>query len=163
MCATVEAICEALPARVPIVLDPVLAASSGAVLLDADGRGAMQERLFPRVTLLTPNIPEAAALLGENLASSECELIAQGGPRLLLLGPRAVLLKGGHAAGEEAADLLVSRNVPMRRIAAPRVKAVRRGTGCALASAIAAGLASGTPLAEACERAKRYMVAFLMR
>jgi hydroxymethylpyrimidine/phosphomethylpyrimidine kinase len=158
--ATVEAVSEALPSRVPIVLDPVLAASSGGVLLDADGRTAMRETLFPRVTLVTPNVPEVAALLGEHPANTELELIAQA-QRLLALGPRAVLIKGGHAAGEEAADLLVSGNVPVQRIVSLRVQASRRGTGCALASAIAAGLASGMPLAEACERAKRYMVTML--
>jgi hydroxymethylpyrimidine/phosphomethylpyrimidine kinase len=158
--ATVEAVSEALPSRVPIVLDPVLAASSGGMLLDADGRRAMRETLFPRVTLVTPNVPEAAALLGEDPANTELELIAQA-ERLLALGPRAVLIKGGHTAGEEAVDLLVSGNVPVQRIVSLRVQATRRGTGCALASAIAAGLASGRPLAEACERAKRYVVTIL--
>jgi hydroxymethylpyrimidine/phosphomethylpyrimidine kinase len=160
--ATVEAVSKALPSRVPIVLDPVLAASSGGVLLDTDGRRAMREILFPRVTLVTPNVPEAGTLLGEDPANTELELIAQA-QRLLSLGPRAVLIKGGHAIGEEAADLLVSGNVPAQRIASRRINAIRRGTGCALASAIAAGLASGVPLAEACERAKRYMVTILNR
>jgi hydroxymethylpyrimidine/phosphomethylpyrimidine kinase len=158
--ATVEAVSEALPSSVPIVLDPVLTASSGGVLLDANGRRAMREKLFPRVTLVTPNLPEAAALLDEDPANTELELIAQA-QRLLSLGPRAVLIKGGHAIGEDAVDLLVSRSVPARRVASRRANAIRRGTGCALASAIAAGLASGMMLAEACERAKRYIAAIL--
>jgi hydroxymethylpyrimidine/phosphomethylpyrimidine kinase len=158
--ATVEAVAEALPSGIPIVLDPVLAASSGGVLLDTDGQRAMREKLFPRVTLVTPNVPEAAILLGEDPANSESGLIAQA-QRLLALGPRAVLIKGGHATGEEAVDWLVSGNIPTQRIASPRVSTIRRGTGCALASAIAAGLASGMSLAEACERAKRYIAASL--
>lgn len=158
--ATVEAVSKALPSRVPIVLDPVLAATSGGMLLDPDGRQAMRETLFPRITLVTPNVPEAAALLGEDSANAEFELIAQA-ERLLTLGPRAVLIKGGHSIGEEAVDLLVSGNIPAQRIVSRRVNAIRRGMGCALASAIAAGLASGVPLAEACERAKRYMVTIL--
>jgi hydroxymethylpyrimidine/phosphomethylpyrimidine kinase len=158
--ATVEAVLEALPSRVPIVLDPVLAASSGGVLLDTNGRRTMRERLFPRVTLVTPNVPEAATLLGEDPANTEPELIAQA-QRLLALGPRAVLIKGGHAIGEDAVDLLVSGNIPAQRIASRRVNGIRRGLGCALASAIAAGLASGMSLAEACERAKRYIVTIL--
>jgi hydroxymethylpyrimidine/phosphomethylpyrimidine kinase len=160
--ATVEAVLEALPSRVPIVLDPVLAASSGGVLLDTNGRRTMRERLFPRVTLVTPNVPEAATLLGEDPANTEPELIAQA-QRLLALGPRAVLIKGGHAIGEDAVDLLVSGNIPAQRIASRRVNGIRRGLGCALASAIAAGLASGMSLAEACERAKRYIVTILDR
>jgi hydroxymethylpyrimidine/phosphomethylpyrimidine kinase len=158
--ATVEAVSKALPSGVPIVLDPVLAASSGGVLLDTDGRRAMRETLFPRVTLVTPNVPEAAALLGEDPANAELELIAQA-QRLLALGPQAVLIKGGHATGEEAVDLLVSGNIAAQRIASRRVNAIRRGMGCALASAIAAGLASGMSLAHACERAKRYIVTIL--
>jgi hydroxymethylpyrimidine/phosphomethylpyrimidine kinase len=158
--ATVEAVLEALPSRVPIVLDPVLAASSGGVLLDTNGQRTMRERLFPRVTLVTPNVPEAATLLGEDPANTEPELIAQA-QRLLALGPRAVLIKGGHAIGEEAVDLLVSGNIPAQRIASRRVNGIRRGLGCTLASAIAAGLASGMSLAEACERAKRYIVTIL--
>ena len=157
-CATVEAVVESLAAAasVPIVLDPVLVASSGGVLLDAEGRAAMRERLFPRVMLITPNIPEAAALLDEDVATSERVLIEQA-RRLLALGPQAVLLKGGHMAGEEAVDLLISGNHGLQRIASARLHATSRGTGCALASAISAGLASGTSLFESCQRAKRYV------
>jgi hydroxymethylpyrimidine/phosphomethylpyrimidine kinase len=155
--ATVEAVAESLPFDpvLPIVLDPVLVSSSGGVLLDTEGRAAMCKILFPRATIVTPNIPEAAMLLGDRPALTERALIAQA-QRLLGLGPRAVLLKGGHGAGEEAVDLLVSENT-VQRIASPRVEAVRRGTGCALASAIAAGLASGVTLVDACQQAKRYL------
>jgi len=159
---TVEAVVESLPCgtAVPIVLDPVLVASSGGVLLDAEGRAAMCKRLFPRATIVTPNIPEAAMLLGEDPTTGERALIAQA-QRLLALGPEAVLLKGGHAGGEEAVDLLISANNAVHRIASTRVGAIHRGTGCALASAITAGLVSGTPLVEACQQAKRYVVDML--
>lgn len=160
--AIVEAVVEGLPAgtQVPIVLDPVLVASAGGVLLDAEGRVAMRAGLFARATLVTPNIPEAALLLGEKPAIDEGALIAQA-QRLLALGPQAILLKGGHAGGEEAVDLLVRPEGLVHRIAAARVRAVHRGTGCALASAITAGLARGCPLVEACSQAKRYVMDML--
>ena len=161
--ATVEAVAECLPRgrAIPIVLDPVLAASSGAVLLDGDGQAAMRASLFPRATLLTPNVPEVAAILREDIAISERQLIEQG-RRLLALGPQAVLLKGGHTNGNEAVDLFLSEN-KVQRMASARLDATSRGTGCALASAIAAGLASGLPPFEACQRAKRYVLDILLR
>ncbi|GAC1497282.1 MAG: bifunctional hydroxymethylpyrimidine kinase/phosphomethylpyrimidine kinase [Steroidobacteraceae bacterium] len=161
--ATVEAVVESLPsgAAVPIVLDPVLVASSGGVLLDAEGRSAMREKLFPRATVVTPNVPEAAMLLGEDLATDELAFVAQA-QRLLALGPQAVLLKGGHAGGDEAVDLLISGNKVVQRIASVRLRSIHRGTGCALASAVAAGLASGTPLSDACRQAKRYVRGMLL-
>lgn len=157
--ATVEAVVASLPSRdnIPIVLDPVLLSSSGGVLLDADGVTAMREQLLPRVTLITPNIPEAATLLREPVAVAEIEMSGQA-ERILRLGPQAVLVKGGHANGDEAVDLLITATDPLLRMTAARVSASMRGTGCALASAIAAALALGLPLAEACRRAKHYVV-----
>ena len=162
--ATVEAVVESLPPResVPVVLDPVLVASCGGLLLDEDGRQTLVERLLPRVTLVTPNVPEAAALVGEKPAAGESALVGQA-LRLLALGPRAVLLKGGHATGPEAVDWLISGHQSVRRITAPRIPATLRGTGCALASAIAAGLAAGATLADSCERAKSYVTQLLQR
>jgi hydroxymethylpyrimidine/phosphomethylpyrimidine kinase len=155
--ATVLAVAAALPAPgAPLVLDPVLASSSGAELLDASGREALRAALLPRATLLTPNIPEAAALLGTDRARSEAQLVRQG-EALLALGAEAVLLKGGHAEGPEAADLLLTAHAAPRWLRAPRSPAVRRGTGCALASAIATGLGGGLDLLAACERAKQHV------
>ncbi len=156
--ATVEAVADALRAHraLPWVLDPVLAASSGGALLDSAGLMAMKERLLPHAALVTPNIPEAAALLDEDAARDEAALTAQA-RRILALGPRAVFLKGGHAAGSEAIDWLVSRDRAPERVASPRLDAAHRGTGCALASAIAAQLASGESLGAACRRAKAYV------
>lgn len=161
--ASVEAVDEALQARggaEPLVLDPVLMSSSGGVLLDAEGRRALAERLLPRSTLVTPNLPEAAHLLGEALAEDEEALLAQA-RRILGLGTGAVLVKGGHAEGDEAADWLVVRDRPPERLVAPRVRARLRGTGCALASAIAGELARGAGLPDACRRAKALVLAEL--
>jgi hydroxymethylpyrimidine/phosphomethylpyrimidine kinase len=159
--ASVCAVADSLPPGIPVVLDPVLESSSGATLLDEEGRGALRERLLPKVTLLTPNIPEAAALLGGPLADSPDALLEQ--VRLLEdLGARAVLVKGGHGSGLEAVDWLVEGGA-VHRIASPRLPRTHRGTGCALASAVAASLATGMPLLEACQRAKRYVVERLLR
>ena len=160
--ATVGAVVDSLTrdVSVPIVLDPVLVSSSGGMLLDAGGRDAMRKSLFPRAALVTPNVPEAAALLDTDIANSEQELVAQA-QSLLALGPQAVLIKGGHLGGEKAVDLLVSRDHGLQRIASPRLRATKRGTGCALASAIAAGVASGMSLFEACAQAKRYVLSYL--
>lgn len=154
---------------IPIVVDPVLVSSSGGVLLDAGGQAALREALFPLATLVTPNVPEAAALLGEAIATEEAGLVRQG-RRLLRFGSQAILLKGGHryagrGDGEDAVDLLVYRAAadgdPVERIASKRVTGSSRGTGCALASAVAAGLAAGKPLSEACRAAKSYVLGML--
>jgi hydroxymethylpyrimidine/phosphomethylpyrimidine kinase len=122
----------------------------------------MRKYLFPRAALVTPNVPEAAALLDVGIASSESVLLEQA-ESLLALGPQAVLIKGGHMSGEEAVDLLLSRNYGLQRLSAPRLCGTKRGTGCALASAIAAGIASGMSLFDACGRAKRYVLQMLSR
>lgn len=158
--ATVEAVAEALADALsgqglPVVIDPVLVSSSGGILLDAQGRAALIRWLLPTATLVTPNVPEVAALLGEALATKEAALLGQG-RRLLDLGARAILLKGGHSDGEEAVDLLISHE-GVDRLVAPRIAGSSRGTGCALASAIAAELAGGRALREACAAAKRYV------
>jgi len=162
--ATVLAVAASLAASgaIPVVVDPVLASSSGGELLDPQGRAALREALLPRASLLTPNTPEAAALLGAACATSEAELLSQA-HALLALGARAVLMKGGHGAGPLATDLLVAPGQPVRRLSAARSGSTRRGTGCALAAAIAAGLAAGLDLAEACERAKRHVTELLQQ
>ena len=160
--AIVLAVAACLPPReqVPMVLDPVLASSSGVALLDAGGREALRESLVPRATLFTPNIPESAALLGAEPATSEEELLRQA-HAWLALGSAAVLIKGGHGSGSEAVDLLLSAGGSPRRLIASRSAKTQRGTGCALASGIAAGLAAGLELGEACARAKRHVLELL--
>jgi hydroxymethylpyrimidine/phosphomethylpyrimidine kinase len=173
--ATVDAVAESLAAAlreraaaetIPLVIDPVLVSSSGGVLLEETGRAELLQKLLPLATLVTPNVPEVAALLGEPVAAGEDELIRQGA-RLLAFGSRAILLKGGHAAGERAVDLFLrpgtaSREPTVERITSKRVVGASRGTGCALASGIAAGLASGLSLVEACTRAKSYVLENLL-
>jgi hydroxymethylpyrimidine/phosphomethylpyrimidine kinase len=150
-------------ASVPIVVDPVLVSTSGGVLLDQPGRAALLNRLLPLATLVTPNIPEAAALLGEAVATGEAELVAQG-RRLLHKGAGAILLKGGHARGKDAIDLLIrSGEATVEKLSQPRTAGTCRGTGCALASAIAASLARGKSLPEACRDAKSYVLQMLAR
>lgn len=160
--ATVSAVVDSLPraGTIPIVLDPVLLSSSGGVLLDEEGRAEMRARLFPLVTVLTPNIPEAASLCGTSPAAGREALLGQA-RSLLATGARAVLLKGGHAEGAEAVDLLVTQHEAPQWLSSPRLGARRRGTGCALASAIAAGLASGQSVADACRSGKEYVLSML--
>jgi hydroxymethylpyrimidine/phosphomethylpyrimidine kinase len=139
-----------------VVLDPVMIAASGDRLLVPDAVHVLKRVLIPRALVITPNLPEAAALLDAPIAATEAEMRAQG-ERLLALGPKAVLVKGGHAQGAESVDLLVEPTA-VTRLAADRI-ATRNthGTGCTLSSAIAAGLAKGLSLAEAVRAAKTYL------
>ncbi|MEI4234661.1 bifunctional hydroxymethylpyrimidine kinase/phosphomethylpyrimidine kinase [Roseovarius sp. D22-M7] len=139
----------------PVVLDPVMVAKSGARLLPDASRAALVRHLLPRAALLTPNLPEAAALLGLPEARSDAEMRDQGA-RLRDMGARAVLMKGGHGHGETCTDWLVADDVI--RLDAPRI-ATRNthGTGCSYSSAIAAELAKGRTLAQAVERAHGWL------
>ncbi|MBV8782822.1 MAG: hydroxymethylpyrimidine/phosphomethylpyrimidine kinase [Gammaproteobacteria bacterium] len=140
----------------PVVLDPVLESSSGGTLLDEEGRERLRRDLLPRVTLLTPNVAEAAALL-RCAPAGDVTALEQQAAALGALGARAVLMKGGHLAGLEAIDVLWQVGAAPLRLGAVRLAQGRRGTGCALASAIAACLAQGLPLAAACTRAKHFI------
>ena len=138
-----------------VVVDPVLAATSGERLLRADALDALL-KLIARARVVTPNLPEAAALLGVPAAQDESEMLAQA-QKLLELGAEAVLIKGGHGSGPDSVDLLVE-TAGSTRFSAPRVRTDNgHGTGCTLASAIAAGLAKGLPLGEAVGEAKTYI------
>ncbi|MBS0578624.1 MAG: bifunctional hydroxymethylpyrimidine kinase/phosphomethylpyrimidine kinase [Proteobacteria bacterium] len=143
----------------PVVLDPVLASTSGAALLDQPGLRALREVLLPLVHLLTPNIPEAALLLGTEPADDAAILQAQA-QALRARGPRAVLLKGGHGAGADSVDFLALAD-GVRALRSARLAGSRRGTGCALASSIAASVARGLTLEAACRQAKDYVTALL--
>jgi hydroxymethylpyrimidine/phosphomethylpyrimidine kinase len=140
-----------------VVLDPVMVASSGDRLLREDAIGGLRD-LIRRVRVVTPNLAEAAALLDTAPARDQSEMRAQA-DALLALGAGAVLIKGGHAGGPDSIDLLVEagRCLPL---AAPRLATKNtHGTGCTLASALAAGLAKGLPLADAARQAKNYVTA----
>jgi hydroxymethylpyrimidine/phosphomethylpyrimidine kinase len=141
-----------------VVLDPVMVAASGDRLLAPEAIAVLREMLIPRALVLTPNLPEAAALLQAPLAQSENEMREQG-ERLLALGARAVLIKGGHGKGAESVDLLIMPDAVTRLAAARIDTANTHGTGCTLSSAIAAGLAKGLDLAEAVRQAKAYVTA----
>ena len=141
-----------------IVLDPVMVAASGDRLLAPEAVEVLLRVLIPRATLITPNLPEAAALLDALEARTEPEMKDQA-QQLLELGAKAVLLKGGHAEGAESVDFLV-QPTSVARLAADRIPTVNtHGTGCTLSSAIAAGLAKGLPLAEAVREGKAYVTA----
>jgi hydroxymethylpyrimidine/phosphomethylpyrimidine kinase len=139
-----------------VVLDPVMVAASGDRLLAPEAIDVLKRELFPRALVVTPNLPEAAALLDAPLAASEAEMRQQA-ERLLALGAKAVLMKGGHARGPESVDLLVSPSATARLVAERVRTANTHGTGCTLSSAIAAGLAKGRRLAEAVADAKLYV------
>ena len=141
-----------------VVLDPVMVAASGDRLLAPDAIDALRRVLIPLAEIVTPNLPEAAALLDEPVATDEATMLAQG-KRILAMGPRAVLIKGGHAEGAESVDLLIEPT-NVQRFAAPRVATKNtHGTGCTLSSAIAAGLARGLTLHPAVEAGKAYVSA----
>jgi hydroxymethylpyrimidine/phosphomethylpyrimidine kinase len=139
-----------------IVLDPVMVATSGDLLLRPDAIETLREKLVPLALVVTPNLSEAAALSGEPPAKDEAAMAKQG-KAILRLGPQAVLVKGGHFEEGEAADLLIDSQ-GVRRFAARRIATKNtHGTGCTLSSAVAAGLARGLPLAQSVALAKEYV------
>ncbi len=143
-----------------VVLDPVMVATSGDRLLVPEAVDVIRRELVPRAIVITPNLPEVAALLDTTVAESEDEnVMRHQARRLLSLGAKAVLLKGGHAHGPESADLLIDADGD-ERLSAERVPTQStHGTGCTLSSAIAAGLAKGFALREAVRAAKSYVTA----
>jgi hydroxymethylpyrimidine/phosphomethylpyrimidine kinase len=155
---TIAAVAEGLQRhrQANVVLDPVMVASSGDRLLTSDAVESLRRLLIPKALVITPNLPEAAALLDGARAPDEEAMRAQA-ERLLALGAEAVLIKGGHGSGAESVDLLVRRDGVVR-LAAGRIETKNtHGTGCTLSSAIAAGLAKGLALTEAARAAKNYV------
>ena len=139
-----------------VVLDPVMISTSGAVLIDNPAILLLVHELFPRSLLVTPNLDEAALLVGRALRNeSDMEAAAQ---EMLAMGAHAVLLKGGHLPGDLVCDLLLDGNCTTHWMRAPRIHTPNtHGTGCTLSSAIAAHLALGTTLLEAVEAARAYV------
>jgi hydroxymethylpyrimidine/phosphomethylpyrimidine kinase len=144
------------PCAMPVVLDPVMVAKSGDALLPVDAVDALRAQMLPLAYILTPNIPEAARLLGGSEAADEEQMLAQG-QALLALGPRAVLMKGGHASGPTCTDLLITKDDVIRLSALRHVTRNTHGTGCTLSAAIAAGLARKMSLADAVKMAHAYL------
>ncbi len=158
----VETVAELIDqAGAPAVIDPVMIATSGAVLADTATIERLRALLVPRAALLTPNAPEAAVLTGlvvDDLAGQR-----RAGEVLLSLGAKAVLMKGGHLPGETVTDLLIT---PDGEIAFAKPRQASRhthGTGCTLASACATGLAQDFTLAAATERAVAYVAEAIRR
>jgi hydroxymethylpyrimidine/phosphomethylpyrimidine kinase len=141
-----------------IVLDPVMVATSGDRLLAPSAVEALRRELIPRSLVVTPNVPEAAALIGASLARSEQEMEAQA-REILSLGPRYVLIKGGHGEGVDSVDLLIGQGDVVRLCAKRIASENTHGTGCTLSSAIAAGLVKGLDLVAAVRDAKTYVTA----
>ncbi|MFI5446142.1 bifunctional hydroxymethylpyrimidine kinase/phosphomethylpyrimidine kinase [Polaromonas sp. UC242_47] len=139
-----------------VVLDPVMVATSGAVLIDNPAIAALVRELFGRAALVTPNLDEAALLVGRPLDSEQA--METAARELLAQGARAVLLKGGHLPGDVVSDLLITQGGAPHWMRAPRIHSANtHGTGCTLSSAIAAHLALGLSLTEAVEAARVYV------
>jgi len=149
-------------ANIPTVLDPVLASSSGRPLLAKGAIAVMKRDLFPLCSLVTPNLIELAHLAGLEPAPDETHAILQG-QQLLADGCPALLIKGGHASGARSTDIMLRLNHAPVRFDAPRLEGKMRGTGCMLASAIAAHLARDVPLEESVPKAKQYVFDRLRR
>jgi hydroxymethylpyrimidine/phosphomethylpyrimidine kinase len=153
--AIVEAVAEeAAEFRFPLVVDPVMISKHGLPLVAEEAKEALIACLIPRAFLLTPNVPEAAALTGIEIRDSDD--MRRAGDCLLAMGAQAILIKGGHLAGD-ATDLLSSGG-GWREFPAPRLETRHtHGTGCTYSAAITAELARGTPLESAVERAKAFI------
>jgi hydroxymethylpyrimidine/phosphomethylpyrimidine kinase len=155
----VDAVCDVLEekaAGIPLVVDPVMVAKGGHPLLAKDAVERLRRRLAPMATLLKPNVPEAEGLTGLGIAS---EADAAAAARMLIaLGPKAVLMTGGHLYGEQVIDFFLVAGDAMEVLSSPRLGTPHtHGTGCTLASAIATGLAQGLDLRAAVVRARAYV------
>jgi hydroxymethylpyrimidine/phosphomethylpyrimidine kinase len=155
--AIVEAVAAAIRALdLPqVVVDPVMIAKGGDRLLDADAVAALGSALLPQAHVVTPNVPEAEALAGITIKSLDD--MRRAGERILRMGPRVVLVKGGHLEGPESIDVACTASGTFQ-ITRPRVATAHtHGTGCTLSSAIAANLAHGLTDREALEAAREYL------
>ncbi len=140
-----------------VVLDPVMVATSGDRLMASETVQVLVRELFPRASVITPNLDEAALLLGHEILDADA--LNQAAQDLLAMGAKAVLLKGGHLAGDEVVDLLVQADGPSRRLASPRIASQNvHGTGCTLSSAMAAYLALGHDLSESVALARTFIL-----
>lgn len=140
-----------------VVLDPVMVATSGDRLIAEETVDVLVRELFPRCTVVTPNLDEAALLIGHPIEGAQA--LEDAGQNLLAMGARAALVKGGHLAGDEVVDLLVRPQAASLRLASPRIPSRNvHGTGCTLSSAMAAFLAQGLGLDEAVQHARTYIL-----
>lgn len=155
----IRAVAETLEHHAPgvhLVVDPVMVAKGGHKLLNDDAHDALKTLLLPRASILTPNIPEAEALTGMSIATPE--QMVEAGKVLLALGPKAVLVKGGHLERDNLTDVLLTAGGAVHLFQGERLKtSSTHGTGCTLASAIATGLAQGLSTYDAVARARSYV------
>ncbi len=154
---TIRTIAERLRSQSqPVILDPVMVATSGDRLLQEEAIETLRSELLPQATLATPNLPEAALLTGTGIATDRAAMLKQA-EMILALGAKAVLIKGGHGTGSKSVDLLMDGET-IQEFAMPRIETKNdHGTGCTLAAAIAAHLALGLPLADAVGLSKDYL------
>ncbi len=153
--ASVAGFIASLTPALPFVMDPVMVATSGDRLQSEEALHALKTRLIPLATVITPNIPEAELLLGTAIPDEAAQ--REAAVRLLALGAEAVLVKGGHLPGETITDILATRHGVDVMSGARIASTSTHGTGCTLASAIAAGLAQGMTLSDAVRRARAYV------
>ena len=155
----IEAVHEAIVdyvVNVPLIVDPVMVATSGDALLESKAVNALMQKIIPLADVLTPNIPEASALSGLSWGGEEDA--GRLAKMLTSLGPKAILLKGGHLEGDVVRDLLMQEGERFDVFESRRIETAHtHGTGCTLASAVACGLAQGMNLNEAVDRARRYV------
>jgi hydroxymethylpyrimidine/phosphomethylpyrimidine kinase len=155
-------VCESLAFGVPLIVDPVMVAKGGARLMDRGAHDALVLRLLPLASLVTPNVPEAEILTGMTIKTPRD--LERAADALLGLGPSAVLMKGGHLEGDTVVDVLRTADGADHRFEGPRiVSRSTHGTGCTLASGIAAGIAEGLTLQGAVQRARDYVVEAIRR
>ena len=159
----IETVADALRAHRPpfLVLDPVMVATSGAKLLEDAALEALRLRLIPLASVITPNLPEAELLLGHTV--TDLAGMRAAASELLSLGAASVFLKGGHLQNDGEVVDLFADSTGMREIAHPRLRIEAHGTGCTLASAVAANLCLGLTLTEACAAASDYVHAALLK
>ena len=154
----IESVCSVIESdapATPVVVDPVMVAKGGAALLEPEARDTLKRRLVPISTILTPNLPEAETLTG--MAVRDAATMREVAEALLGMGPTAVLLKGGHLEGDTVRDILATAE-GVETFENPKINTAHtHGTGCALASAIATGLAKGLPIRQAIMDARAYV------
>jgi hydroxymethylpyrimidine/phosphomethylpyrimidine kinase len=157
---TIAAVVSVLSERpdLPVILDPVIVSSSGRRLLPSDAVATLKDGLLPLCRLVTPNLPEFLVLTGIAVDGKDAAAMAR---TWFGVTSASALIKGGHGVGRSAVDLLIEKGRPPKRFAAPRIEVTIRGTGCSLASAIAAAIAAGSSLERAVADAKAYVFAQL--
>ncbi len=157
----IEAVADRLKDRaknIPIILDPVMVAKSGDMLLQSNAVGALKKLLIPLATLITPNLPEAEILTGCEQISNQTEMIVAGN-KLLEFGCQNILMKGGHLSGDKCHDFLIRTNCKAKEYLSNRINTKNtHGTGCTLSAAIAAFIAQGQDIKTAIKNAHQYLM-----